>query len=118
MIEFFKPFFGELLVLVLGSFLGWFFERKRKKQEVKNLKVEGNKAEADYSKSMLDIYQDALSDLKNRYEEKFDFLKKEYDLQFTNLNLRMEKMKKDQEMWKNRYNSLKSEFDNYKKTHP
>ncbi|MFV8280565.1 hypothetical protein ACNKXS_03420 [Christiangramia marina] len=118
MIEILKPYLGELLVLIIGSLLGWFVERKRKKVEVRNLTVEGNKAEADYSKSMLDIYQDALTDLKDRYEEKFCFLKKEYDLQFTNLNLRMERLKKDQEMWKNRYSKLKREFEDYRKSHP
>lgn len=118
MSELLRPYIGEIIVGVVMAFIGWFFERKRKKVEVRNLAVEGNKAKADYSKSMLDIYQDALNDLKDRYEEKYEFLKREYDLQFSNLNLKMERLKKDQEMWKNRYEDLKQQFDTYKETHP
>ena len=117
MLEFLQPFIGEIIVGAVMAFLGWFFERKRKRVEIDNLAVEGNKAEADYSKSMLDIYQDALTDLRNRYEEKYDFLKNEYDLKFANIGLQMERLKKDQEMWKNKYTSLKKEFDAYKRKH-
>ena len=46
------------------------------------------------------------------------FLKNEYDLKFANTNLQIQQLKKDQEMWKNKYTSLKKEFDAYKKKHP
>lgn len=118
MLEFLQPYLGEFITAILAAFLGWFFERKRKKVEVANLAVEGNKAEADYSKSIMDIYQEALTDLKIRYEERYAFLKNEYDLKFANTNLQIQQLKKDQEMWKNKYTSLKKEFDAYKKKHP
>lgn len=113
---------GLLLASIItggvGGFFGWFFERKRKKVEVQNLQAEGTKAKADYSKSIMDLYQEALTDLQQRYEERYNFLKNEYDLKLDNLNLKFERMKKDQEMWKNKYNSLKKEFDAYRKKHP
>lgn len=118
MIEIIRPYIGEIVVGAAMGFIGWFFERKRKQVEVKNLAVEGNKMEADYSKSIMDMYQEALTDLKNRYEERYSFLKNEYDLKFENLNLQLDKMKRDQEMWKNKYTSLKKEFDVYKQKHP
>ena len=111
-------FLTALITGGVGGFFGWFFERKRKKVEVKNLAVEGNKMEADYSKSIMDLYQEALTDLQQRYEERYVFLKNEYDLKLDNLNLKFERIKKDQEMWKNKYAGLKKEFDAYREKHP
>jgi len=103
MLEFLQPFIGEIIVGAVMAFLGWFFERRKKK--------------AEYSKSMIDIYQDALTDLKTRYDEKYAFLKNEYDLKFKHLTFQMDQLRKDQEMWKNKYSSLKKEFDAYKRKH-
>ncbi|MEO2064500.1 MAG: hypothetical protein ABGW97_16070 [Christiangramia sp.] len=122
MSEFFTEYLGIFLTALItggvGGFFGWFFERKRKKVEVKNLAVEGEKGKADYLQAIMDSYQDALTDLRVRYEERYEFMKNEYDLKFENQNLKIDKLKKDQEMWKNKYNSLKKEFDAYKKKHP
>lgn len=119
MLDFILKYLGELIAAAIAGFMGWFFERKRKKAET-------NKVEADYSKAIMEIYQEALTDLKARYDEKYESQnreydlkfksqKQEYDLKFESLNLKMDKMTKDQEMWKNKYTSLKKEFDNYKK---
>lgn len=130
--DFLQKYLAEILtafsITSIAGFSGWFWERKRKGVEVKNLQTEGNKAEADYGKAIMDMYQEALTDLKlryeerlkdlkDKYEERYIFLKNEYDLKFENLNLQMEKLKKDQEMWRNKYNSLKKEFDAYKMNH-
>jgi hypothetical protein len=107
MSEFIREYFGMLLGGTitggLAGFFAWFWKRKSSK--------------ADYSKSIIDLYQEALTDLKNQYEGRYVFLKNEYDLKFANLNLQLEQVKKDQEMWKNKYSSLKKEFDAYKKKH-
>lgn len=108
--EFLQPYVGEFIAVLISGFGVWFFERRRKKVEVKSL-------EADHSKSIMGLYQEALDDLKKRYEEKYLSLKTEYDLKFQNLNLQIDKLKRDQEMWKNKYTSLKKEFDAYKKKH-
>ena len=55
--------------------------------------------------------------MKNQYEERYNFLKREYDLKFENMSFKMAQLEKDQEMWKNKYSSLKKEFDAYKKKH-
>ncbi len=119
--EFLQQYLGQLLMVVIttgiGGFFGWFYERKRKKVEVKNLEAEGSKVKADYSKSIVDLYQEALIDMKNQYEERYNFLKREYDLKFENMSFKMAQLEKDQEMWKNKYSSLKKEFDAYKKKH-
>ena len=108
--EFLQRYLGEMITALIAGFGAWFFERKRKKVEVQNLN-------ADYSKSIMEMYQNALTDLKDRYEERYTFLKNEYDLKFQHLNLKMEQMQKDQEMWKNKYTSLKKEIDLEKKKH-
>jgi len=119
--EFLQQYLGEILILVItgavSGFFGWFFERKKKKVEVKNLEAEGSKAKADYSKSIIDLYQDALTDLKNQYEERYNFLKNEYDLKFANMNIQMQQLNQALDVWKNKYSSLKKEFDAYKKKH-
>lgn len=111
MFDFIVQYLGELIAAAIAGFMGWFFERKRKKAET-------NKVEADYSKAIMEIYQDALNDLKKRYDDRDAYLKAEYDMKFEVLNVKMEQLKKDQEMWKNKYSSLKKEFDAYKKKHP
>ncbi|MCH4824303.1 hypothetical protein ML462_14095 [Gramella lutea] len=122
MAEFLQQYLGIFLTALItggvGGFFGWFYERKRKKVEVDNLEAEGSKAKADYSKSIIDLYQEALTDLKNQYEARYLFLKNEYDLKFENQNLKIEKLTKDQEMWRNKYTALKKEFDAYKRKHP
>ena len=90
--EYLGMFIAALITGGLGGFFGWFFERKRKKVEVENLEAEGSKAKADYSKSIIDLYQEALTDLKNQYEARYLFLKNEYDLKFENQNLKIEKL--------------------------
>lgn len=119
--EFLQQYLGEFIMVVIttgiGGFFGWFFERKRKKVEVDNLKAEGSKTKVDYSKSIIDLYQEALSDLKNQYEERYSFLKNEYDLKFLNMGIQMQQLNQVLDVWKNKYSSLKKEFDAYKKKH-
>jgi len=105
--EFIREYFGLLvggtITGGLAGFFTWFWKRKSSK--------------VDYSKSIVDLYQDTLDDLKIRYEERFAFLKREYDYKFSALSIKMEALEKEQNMWKNKYASLKKEFDAYKKKH-
>lgn len=107
MTEFFREYFGMLLGGTitggLAGFFAWFWKRKATK--------------VDYSKGIVDLYQDTLDDLKQRYEERYLFLKSEYDYKFSALNLKMEALEREQDMWKNKYNDLKKSFDAYKKKH-
>lgn len=89
---------GEIITAIAG--LGaWGFERAKRKQELK-------KSETETNQSVVDLYQEALDDLKKRYDEKFTDLETEIKSLKDNLNL-----------WKGKYRSLKKEFDEYKKKH-
>lgn len=81
-----------------GLFSAW-AERKKRKQELVQAEIQNQQ-------QVVDLYQEALNDLKKRYDEKFSELETELKQLRTNLDL-----------WKGKYRSLKSEFDNYRKTH-
>ena len=81
-----------------GMFTAW-TERKKRRQEFV-------KAETQNQQQVVDLYQEALDDLKKRYDEKFSELETEIKQLRTNLDL-----------WKSKYRDLKKEFDTYKKDH-
>lgn len=119
--QFFAEHFGTFLSVVLGGLAGWIFERQRKRAELKSI-------QADSSQKIVDLYQEALDDLKVRYEEKFEFTEVQYNLKTANLikgfeerhqhlEQKLEKMIKEQEMWKKKYTELKREFENYRTKH-
>lgn len=81
-----------------GGFFSWYSERKKRKQEIA-------RAETQNQQQVVDLYQEALDDLKKRYDEKFSELESEIGQLRTNLDL-----------WKSRYKTLKQEFENYKRT--
>lgn len=93
-----KNHIGEIITAIAG--LGaWSFERNKRKQELKKQETETNQ-------SVVDLYQEALDDLKKRYDVKFSDLDLEIKLLKDNLNL-----------WKGKYRTLKKEFDEYRKHH-
>ena len=81
-----------------GIFSAW-TERKKRKQELV-------KAETQNQQKVVDLYQEALDDLKKRYDEKFHELETEIKQLRTNLDL-----------WKSKYRDLKGEFEKYKSDH-
>lgn len=78
-------------------------------------------------------YQDALDDLQKRYEERFEYLKKEYKIRhedvkkdyerkyqqlvldkdnaIAHLQSEIEKLKRNLDLWKNKYRTLKKEIE-------
>ncbi|WP_299627756.1 hypothetical protein [uncultured Tenacibaculum sp.] len=81
-----------------GMFTAW-TERKKRRQELV-------KAETQNQQQVVDLYQEALDDLKKRYDEKFNELETEIKQLRTNLDL-----------WKSKYRDLKNEFEVYKNNH-
>lgn len=98
MMEILKPYVGEIITAIAG-FSAWSFERKKRKQEIA-------KSETENHQSVVDLYQEALDDLKKRYDEKFLELEKDIKKLRDNVNL-----------WKAKYSSLKKEFDDYRAKH-
>jgi len=98
MLEFIKPYIPEIVTFIAGA-SAWGYERNKRKADLK-------KADTENNKSIMDLYQEALDDLKKRYDEKFSDLEAEISVLRQNL--------KDSEL---RYDKLKQEFTNYKKNH-
>ena len=95
MIELLKPYIPEILLFISGA-SAWGYERNKRKQELKASETSNNK-------SIMDLYQEALTDLKNRYDADIQELLTKYDAKFNE----MEK----------RYSNLKRAFEEYKRTH-
>ena len=98
MLEFIKPYIPEIVTFIAGA-SAWGYERNKRKADLK-------KADTENNKSIMDLYQEALDDLKKRYDEKFSDLEAEISVLRQNL--------KDSEL---RYDKLKKEFTAYKKNH-
>lgn len=96
MVEFLKSHVVELLTFI-GGISAWGYERNKRKLEIKKSETENNK-------SIMDLYQEALDDLKNRYDNKFAEIQEE--MQVLRTRLEEERIK---------YASLKKAFDTYKK---
>lgn len=91
--------------------IAWIFERNKRVQEQKKstveleqLQVQLSKADTENQNSVMDLYQEALDDLKTRYDVKFKELQDDLIQVRKNLNES-----------KSKYAALKKEFDNYKK---
>jgi molecular chaperone GrpE (heat shock protein) len=104
MIQALQPYIGNIITLLIGGFIGWFPNRK--------------KTAIDNNQSIVDLYQDSLTDLKARYEEKYQDLKLTFDEKLKGVSDQVNDLKKSLDDWKNKYFSLKNDFDKYKKQHP
>lgn len=105
--EFLTKYLGELATAVIAGVCTWFFQRKQKHAELERMKAELQSVKADGSQKIVDLYQETLNDLKTRYDEKFEELHREID-----------SLRRNVELWKNKYRDLKKAFDNYKQKHP
>jgi ribosomal protein L19E len=97
MIEFLKQNIVEIITVMAGAG-AWGYERKKRHAEIKKYETENNKG-------IMDLYQEALDDLKKRYDEKFKELEAEIETLRANLNLE-----------KKKYQQLKKAFETYKKS--
>lgn len=96
MIETIQQYLGEFITALVAGFGGWFFQRKQKHAELEALRANN------YQK-IVDLYQEALADLKKTYDGKFKDLHNEVEL-----------LRKNVELWKNKYRDLKKAFDEYR----
>ncbi len=118
--ELFRDHISELIAIVSGLIGGSLIERKRKKIAVKQ-------ADADATGKLMDLYQEALDDLKKRYEEriaelqtqhdnKLVELEKKWNDKFNELEDEINRLRTNLELWKTKYRKLKDEFSAYKKS--
>lgn len=94
--ELIKQHLTEILTAVAGI-SAWLFERKKRKQDIQS-------ANDVHQQHIVDLYQETLDDLKARYDQKFAELDKEIQL-----------LRKNLDLWKDKYRNLKSEFETYKR---
>jgi len=95
-------FLSENWVTVTTLFSGigaWYYERNKRVQDVKS-------AELNNSEKIIEMYQQALDDLDKRFEMRIDTLEKD-----------IVRLNSEVSDWKGKYNSLKKQFDDYKKKH-
>lgn len=104
MFERLQPYFSELVSGLIGMFVIWL--PNRKKQNIDN------------QQAIVDLYQDSLTDLKTRYEEKYQDLKSNFDLKLDAFSTKIDGLQQSLDEWKKKYFNLKKDFDNYKKEHP
>ncbi|MEO6176936.1 MAG: hypothetical protein ABIP27_17415 [Flavobacterium circumlabens] len=99
-----QPYFNELASALIGMFVIWWPNRKKQK--------------IDNHQAIVDLYQDTLTDLKTRYEEKYQDLKSTFDLKLNAFSNKIDGLQQSLDEWKKKYFNLKKDFDNYKKEHP
>lgn len=106
MYEAFLEHLGTIITAILGA-IAWLFERRKRTiaHKKSNLELEQlrQKGDTENQSSVVDLYQEALDDLKKRYDEKFQELEKD-----------VEQLRKNVELWKGKYRTLKDEFTQYK----
>lgn len=98
LIELIKHHALEIATFIAGL-SAWGYERNKRRLDLKESETNNNK-------SIMDLYQEALDDLKKRYDEKFADLEKE-----------IETLRKSLNKEKQKYSTLKMEFETYKKSH-
>lgn len=105
--EFIANYLVEILTGTnVTAIVVWFFDRKKRANQYAQLVAELKSKETENDKSVVDLYQEALDDLKKRYDEKFNELSTELKTLKANLDL-----------WKGKYRTLKKEFDEYRENH-
>lgn len=112
MLEILKTHLFEILVGSggIGALGGWWNERNKRKQELERAKTQNIQA-------VVDLYQEALTDLKGRYDGTILEMKSQYDLKFATLESDVKKLRENVNLWKAKYSSLKKEFDDYRQKH-
>ena len=117
MLELFKDYIGQILLLVATTFITWFLSKRKQNAEV-------NTTEIDNGSKVVTLYKDALNDLSDRYEKKYLDVQsqaKNIEILFENkeklLLQEIDYHKKQTILYKKMYDDKVREFNKYKKEH-
>ncbi|MEO8236408.1 MAG: hypothetical protein ABI549_13405 [Flavobacterium sp.] len=118
MVELFKDYIGQILILIFTAFSTWFITKRKQNADI-------NTTEIDNGSKVVSLYKDALDDLSTRYEKKYIDVEnqaKNIEILFVNKeNLLMQEIdyhKKQTILYKKMYDDKVREFNKYKKEHP
>ncbi len=106
---------GLLTTTNLTAVIAWIFDRKKRNKEYALLAEELNIKKTDSKKLLIEIYQDAITDFKEYNDKRFFDQKKYNDERFKDLEKDLSQLKKNVNLWKEKYRGLKNEFENYKR---
>ena len=133
--ELFEILKSNLFELIFGAagVVAWLKDRSKLKAEIESLKIDNLTKSTEKDVKIIDLYQEALDDLKKRFDERNDEIKKDYEYKFNQLsekhNTFIESLRRDYEnkigsleeevksvrtnleLWKNKYRKLQEEID-------
>jgi hypothetical protein len=105
-LEIIKPYLPEIITFIAGA-SAWGYERNKRKQDLKT-------AETQNHKSIMELYQEALTNLKTVYDRDLVDMQLRHNTNLKDMQIRYDQKFKDLE---NRYTRLKAAFESYKKNH-
>ena len=105
--EIYKAYLSEIAIAITGI-AAWLFERKKRREDLKSAQTEN-------IQKIVDLYQEALSDLKGRYDTEIKELELKYDLKFKILAEDLKQVRTNLNLYKTKYTNLKRDFEAYKK---
>ena len=118
MVELFKDYIGQILLLIVTTFITWFFTKRKQNVDI-------NTTEIDNGSKVVKLYKDSLDDLGERYQKKYldiELQAKNIAILFENKEkLLMQEIayhKKQTILYKKMYDDKVREFNKYKKEHP
>jgi len=109
MLEILKPYIGEIIIGVSGLF-AWLNERKKRHQELDAARTQNIQA-------VVDLYQDAIADLRKNYDSTIKEMKENYAEKFESLDKDIKALRENVNLWKGKYTKLKNEFEKYRESH-
>lgn len=120
----------KIVELIFGAtgLIVWWLDRSKLKAEIEGLRLENETKKTDKDVKVIDLYQEALDDLKKRFDERIDEMKARYEEKFEILQQQNEKkletleteiksLRTNLELWKTKYRSLKEEFESKNNDH-
>ena len=113
--DLFKEHFGTLIATLITGFGGWFFGRRKSNAEASIVEADYESKEIDNGGKIVSMYKEAIDDLGNRYEKKYQEVAAIYDkkIEILEAEIKLQKqiisgLKKENSELKQRIKELES----------
>lgn len=139
-------YIGEAIVATIGAIVTFVTSRSTRKKaavelnaairekdaELESLRISNSSSIIEqYQKAMKDLnelyeskhqhlvndYKNRLEDIKADYDRRYENLKKDNEDALSSMRRSVDRLKRQVDSWRTKYNSLKSEFEEYRKAH-